>query len=65
MGADALGAGATNEIIEFSTVPMVPDTNFGGYFKTALDLCFNAPGAVLAVLLIGVRDRRRGRAGKT
>ena len=44
----AMGLGAVNEIIEFIAVLSVPDTNVGGYINTALDLCFNALGAVLA-----------------
>jgi hypothetical protein len=42
-------------MIEFSAVLAVPDTNVGGYFNTALDLCFNAFGAVLAMTLIGLK----------
>jgi hypothetical protein len=53
----AMGLGATNEIIEFSAVVMVPDTNVGGYINTALDLCFNALGAVVAMVLIAIRRR--------
>jgi len=56
----AMGLGAVNEIIEFSAVLMVPDTNVGGYINTALDLCFNAFGAVVAVTLLGLRDRPAG-----
>lgn len=55
----AMGLGAVNEIIEFSAVLMVPDTNVGGYYNTALDLCFNAAGAVLAVALIHMFGTRR------
>lgn len=51
----AMGLGATNEIIEFSAVLMVPDTNVGGYYNTALDLCFNALGAVIAMVLVALR----------
>lgn len=50
----SMGLGALNEMIEFSAVLMVPDTNVGGYMNTALDLCFNAGGAVLAMLLVGL-----------
>ncbi len=56
----SMGLGAVNEIIEFSAVLMVPDTNVGGYVNTALDLCFNALGAVLAVAIIGARAGGRG-----
>ena len=51
----SMGLGAVNEIIEFSAVLAVPDTNVGGYINTALDLCFNALGAVIAVTIIGLR----------
>lgn len=54
----AMGLGATNEIIEFSAVLMVPDTNVGGYTNTALDLCFNALGAVVAAVMVAVFGRR-------
>lgn len=55
----AMGLGAVNEIIEFSAVVMVQDTGVGGYINTALDLCFNATGAVLAVMLIARAERLR------
>ena len=48
----AMGLGAVNEIIEFSAVLAVPDTNVGGYVNTALDLCFNALGALLVCLAV-------------
>lgn len=48
----AMGLGAVNEMIEFSAVLLVPDTNVGGYVNTALDLCFNALGAVVAMLIL-------------
>ena len=53
----SMGLGALNEIIEFSAVLMVPDTNVGGYMNTALDLCFNAAGAVIAMTITGLRRR--------
>jgi hypothetical protein len=54
----AMGLGALNEMIEFSAVLMVPDTNVGGYYNTALDLCFNALGAVIAMVLVRVLKGR-------
>lgn len=48
----AMGLGAVNEIIEFAAVLLVPETNVGGYVNTALDLVFNALGAVLAMVLV-------------
>jgi uncharacterized membrane protein YjdF len=55
----AMGLGAVNEIIEFTAVLLVPDTNVGGYYNTALDLVFNALGAVTAVILLALVERRR------
>lgn len=55
----AMGLGAVNEIVEFAAVLGIADTNVGGYYNTALDLCFNAAGAILAVLLLAWRDGRR------
>jgi hypothetical protein len=53
----AMGLGAVNEMIEFTAVLLVPDTNVGGYINTALDLVFNALGSVIAVTWIGLRGR--------
>lgn len=43
------GVGALNELIEFTTTVLVPDTNVGGYENTALDIVANFAGAMLAV----------------
>ncbi|MBT5571495.1 MAG: DUF2238 domain-containing protein [Alphaproteobacteria bacterium] len=48
----AMGLGAVNEIIEFIAVVVFPNTNVGGYVNTALDLVFNASGAIMAMVLI-------------
>jgi hypothetical protein len=53
----AMGLGAVNEIIEFIAVLSVPDTNVGGYLNTALDLVFNASGAVLAMVIVALTRR--------
>lgn len=58
----SMGLGALNEMIEFSAVLAVQDTGVGGYYNTALDLVFNAMGAVVAVLLISRAERRNGPA---
>lgn len=47
----SMGFGAVNEIVEFSAVMLVPHTNVGGYYNTALDLVFNALGAIFAMLV--------------
>ena len=57
-----MGLGAVNEIIEFSAVLAVPETNVGGYYNTALDLVFNGSGAILAMWLVARQERRRGKA---
>jgi putative membrane protein len=54
----SMGLGAVNEIIEFIAVLSVPDSNVGGYFNTALDLVFNAGGAVIAMILVALTRRR-------
>lgn len=56
----SMGLGATNEIIEFTAVLLVSDTNVGGYYNTALDLVMNAAGAATAMVLIRLRGRDRG-----
>ncbi len=58
----AMGLGAVNEIIEFVAVLSVPDTNVGGYLNTALDLVFNAFGAIVAMLLVARSGRRAAAA---
>jgi len=56
----SMGLGALNEMIEFTAVLLVPDTNVGGYYNTALDLVFNAAGATLAMGLVVVLTRKTG-----
>jgi uncharacterized membrane protein YjdF len=47
----ANGAGALNEVIEFITKVISPESTVGGYYNTALDLTFNMLGALLGCLL--------------
>lgn len=54
----AMGLGALNEMIEFTAVALTPNTNVGGYVNNALDLVFNALGAVIAMLLIRLFSSR-------
>lgn len=54
----SMGLGAVNEIIEFIAVISVPETNVGGYLNTALDLVFNAAGAVIAMVIVAARRER-------
>ncbi len=54
----AMGLGSLNEMIEFTAVALTPHTNVGGYVNNALDLVFNAAGAVIAMVLIRLRADR-------
>ena len=55
----AMGLGSVNEMIEFTAVLAFAETGVGGYYNTALDLVFNALGAVLAMLVTAAIERRR------
>lgn len=57
--AASTGFGALNEVIEFIVTVFVPENNVGGYVNTALDLCFNLLGALIAALLIRFRSGRQ------
>lgn len=50
----SMGLGALNEMIEFAAVVMFPQTNVGGYVNTALDLAFNAAGAITAMVVAAI-----------
>jgi putative membrane protein len=58
----SMGLGCINELIEFAAVLSIPDTNVGGYYNTALDLCFNSAGAIAAVLLIRLLQHKAAKA---
>lgn len=53
----AMGAGALNEIVEFMAVVMIPNTNVGGYYNTALDLISNTIGSMIAIIVIHFRRK--------
>lgn len=52
IAAGSMGLGALNEVVEFIPVLVLSDTGVGGYFNTALDLCFNMFGAICAIVFI-------------
>ena len=52
-----LGVGALNEIIEFIAVLLIPETNVGGYINTSLDLVADLIGAVIAMVIIRVKNK--------
>jgi len=47
-----LGMGALNEIVEFIVSSIIPRSGVGGYINTALDLCADLIGAILALFYI-------------
>ncbi|MBD3238425.1 MAG: DUF2238 domain-containing protein [Candidatus Moranbacteria bacterium] len=53
-----LGAGALNEIIEFSTVLMFKDTGVGGYHNNLIDLVCNLIGSLIALFIIWSLDKK-------
>lgn len=55
----SVGVSVTNEIIEFSATVLLPQTGVGGYENTMLDLIFNFSGAIVAVLVYTVYERKR------
>jgi putative membrane protein len=56
-----MGLGAINEMIEFAATILFPRTGVGGYANNALDLCWNALGAMAAAGL-AVRSWRLPRS---
>jgi len=50
-----LGIGALNEIIEFITTCVIPETGVGGYVNTSLDLVADFFGAVLALCILRLK----------
>jgi len=53
-----LGAGGVNEILEFITTILSPDTGVGGYINNAVDLVSNVTGAAIAATYIYHRADR-------
>lgn len=52
----ALGLGSINEVIEFTLVMTIPDTNVGGYINTGWDLVSNTVGALIAVIAMRIAN---------
>ncbi len=61
--AAGLGVGALNEIIEFVTSCIVPESGVGGYLNSSLDLVADFIGALLALIIIRI-GHKAGPAGK-
>jgi len=54
--AAGMGFGALNEVVEFTAVLLIPETNVGGYINTGWDLISNLTGTIIASLLIWLRS---------
>ena len=54
-----MGLGATNEVVEFVAVLLIPETNVGGYINTGWDLVSNMVGAVGGAVFVGMTARRQ------
>ena len=54
-----LGAGALNEIVEFLTTVLIPETGVGGYINNALDLVSDIIGAIIAMFFIYRKEGNR------
>ena len=55
----AMGLGALNEIIEFFATIYIAEVNVGGYVNNALDLLFNALGAIAAGVVLAVNNFKK------
>jgi hypothetical protein len=53
-----MGVGALNEVLEFLSTRVLPETNVGGYENTGWDLVYNALGATAAAAWIAAREGR-------
>ncbi|MGH3373018.1 MAG: DUF2238 domain-containing protein, partial [Nocardioidaceae bacterium] len=51
-----MGLGAFNEVVEFATTLVQPQSNVGGYRNTAFDLVFNMLGSGAVALWAGRRE---------
>ena len=54
-----LGLGAVNEIVEFTATVITPNTGVGGYVNNALDLVTDLLGAVIAIIYLRKREKRK------
>ena len=52
-----LGVGALNEIVEFFTGVIVPESGVGGYLNTSLDLVADLIGAIIAMVIVRFAER--------
>ncbi len=53
-----LGVGALNEIVEFFVSVLVGETGVGGYVNTSLDLVSDLLGALIAMVLIFIKEKK-------
>lgn len=55
----ATGAGALNEVIEFSATVIDPGNGVGGYINNAIDLVSNLIGAIIAMFIIVKMEKKK------
>lgn len=53
-----LGVGALNEIVEFLATVILPETGVGGYINSSLDLVADMIGAIIALIIIRIKENR-------
>jgi len=53
-----LGFGALNEIVEFGATLVMPNNGVGGYINTSLDLVSDIIGAIIAMVVIYIKERK-------
>lgn len=58
-----LGVGAANEILEFISTLVLPETNVGGYDNTGWDLIFDLAGGIIGTVWLARRPREGGADG--
>jgi putative membrane protein len=55
----SMGVSAMNEIMEFLIAVTLERNGVGGYENAMLDLIFNFTGAVVALIVIGLIDKKK------
>ncbi len=55
----SIGIGALNEVAEFSAVLFFSSTGVGDYFNNSWDIVFNSLGAILGVIVLNFRIKKK------
>ncbi len=59
VGLASIGVGALNEVAEFMAVLFFEQTGVGGYYNTAWDIVFNTFGALIGLVVLHFKLRRK------